>query len=276
MNQANKGSAGAQSTPVAHNPSQVSPHMQLQQQQNMLLQSPSGPQEGNVYNVGSIPYLGGKVTPLPSTGLFVAQREEHHAQTMIPPLGRQTLSQQYTLSPGALTTDALLASASDGSHSALRSSLSASQDHDKHPEVSKSELVTPPTFVPPPLNSLFHPPVINAAAGTTRTLHHLASSNEGANRPVFPLPAHLPTLLQHESSVAADPPAKDMSGDMAADKDANLALLQMKEEKAERDDLVLQAAGDLPAASDTSVPMDDENMNSFLDSVALELDDIME
>ncbi|KAE9007510.1 hypothetical protein PR003_g16620 [Phytophthora rubi] len=276
MNQANKGSPAAQSTPVAQNSSQMSPHMDFPQQQNMMLQPPPGHQEGNVYNVGSISYAGGKVTPLPSTGVLVGQREEHHAHTMIPPLGRQTLGQQYTLSPGMPATDGLL---SDGSRSILRSSLSVGdeqrirQDHDKHPDIGKNESM--PTFMPRPLNSLFHPPVINAATGTTRTLHHLASgpvSSEGAIRPVFPLPVYLPTLLQHDSS-----DIEASTKNTSTEKVANLALIQMKAEKIERDDLVLEAAAaDVPAATDTSVPMDDENMNSFLDSVALELDDIME
>ncbi|RLN47479.1 hypothetical protein BBJ29_000633 [Phytophthora kernoviae] len=39
---------------------------------------------------------------------------------------------------------------------------------------------------------------------------------------------------------------------------------------------LMNQANKSPGAHDTNVPMDDENMNSFLDSVALELDDIME
>lgn len=116
MNQANKESAAAQSIPVAQNPP---PHMEFQPQQNMLLQPPPGPQEGNIYNVGSVSYAGGKVTPLPPTGVLAGQRQEHHAHSMVPPLGRQTLGQQYTLSSGMPATDALLPSG------ALRSSLSA-------------------------------------------------------------------------------------------------------------------------------------------------------
>ncbi|GMF38223.1 unnamed protein product [Phytophthora fragariaefolia] len=283
MNQANKAPAAAQSVSVPHNPPQLSPHLQLQQQPNSLLQSSSGPQEGNVYNLGSISYGAGKVTPLPSTGVLGGQREEHHVHTMIPPLGRQSLSQQYSLSPRMQTGDTLLSSSSDGSRSVLRSAFAAGggqsmhHAHDKHREIGKQEsmsLETPPTFVPPPLNSLFHPPVINAATSSARTLHHLTTgpgSNEGAIRSVFPLPTHLPTLLPHESAEGASPPTKS-----TLTKDADLTLLQMKEDKSDQDNLVLQAADDVPATSDTSVPMDDENMNSFLDSVALELDDIME
>ncbi|KAG6951422.1 hypothetical protein JG687_00013624 [Phytophthora cactorum] len=90
--------------------------------------------------------------------------------------------------------------------------------------------------------------------------------------PVFPFPSHLPTPT-HSASSGVILPAKSTSGD---DKDVDSPILQLKEEKLERDDLVLQATPASSAGPDPSVPMDDENMNSFLDSVALELDDIME
>ncbi|GMF14208.1 unnamed protein product [Phytophthora lilii] len=279
MNQANKAPAPLQTTPASQSQQQISSHMQLQHQEGPLLQSSPSPQDSEVY--GNHSYGGGKVTPLPST--LPGQREEHYSHALIPPLGRQNFNQHYmapanTLLPGGV----------DGSRSALRLNLSAGgdqcyqpQDHDKHQDMGRDDpmsLVTPPTFVPPLLNSLYHPPATHTTTSSNRTLHHLASgpaNGEGATTPVFPFPAHLPTLLQHDSAVGSVPPAKGTSGDNALAKDADLTLFPLKE-KSEAEDLVLQATPAANAVADASVPMDDENMNSFLDSVALELDDIME
>ncbi|ETI31208.1 hypothetical protein F441_21673 [Phytophthora nicotianae CJ01A1] len=264
MNQANKSAAAAaaQSTPPAPNPSQVSPHQQLQQ--HTLMQSSSAHQEGNVYNVNTMPYGGGKVSPLPSTDALM----EHHPHNMIPPLGRQNFIQHYT-SP----TNALL----PGGPVFRPVGNDQSFDHDKSAEVGKGDsmpLAPPPTFVPPPLNSLFHPPPVNIATGSSRNLQHLVSPASGASlTPVFPFPSHLPTSTHSASSSVILPASKSMSGD---DKDVDSSILPLKEEKLERDDLVLQATPASSSGPDPSVPMDDENMNSFLDSVALELDDIME
>ncbi|KAG3086670.1 hypothetical protein PI124_g19603 [Phytophthora idaei] len=270
MNQANKSASSsvAQSTPPAPNPSQVSSHAQLQQQQP-LLQSSSAHQEGNVYNVSTIPYGGGKVSPLPSTDALM----EHHPHNMIPPLGRQNFIQHYTPQTNALLPSGpvfrpAVAMGSDQSFQP--------QDHDKPADVGKGDsmsLAPPPTFVPPPLNSHFHPPA-NIVTDSNRNLHHLTSPAGGGASitPVFPFPSHLPTLT-HSASSGVILPAKSTSGD---DKDVDSPILQLKEEKLERDDLVLQATPASSAGPDPSVPMDDENMNSFLDSVALELDDIME
>ncbi|KAF1791310.1 hypothetical protein GQ600_17156 [Phytophthora cactorum] len=167
MNQANKSASSsvAQSTPPAPNPSQVSSHAQLQQQQP-LLQSSSAHQEGNVYNVSTIPYGGGKVSPLPSTDALM----EHHPHNMIPPLGRQNFIQHYTPQTNALLPSGpvfrpAVAMGSDQSFQP--------QDHDKPADVGKGDsmsLAPPPTFVPPPLNSLFHPPA-NIVTGSNRNLH---------------------------------------------------------------------------------------------------------
>ncbi|KAK1946462.1 Transcriptional activator Myb [Phytophthora citrophthora] len=278
MNQANKTptTSAAPATPAAPSQSQLSPHTQLRQQQT-LLQSASSHQEGNIYNVSTIPYGGGKVTPLPSTETIM----EHQQHNPIPPLGRQNFLHHFA-PPGAPPTNALLPGSLEGPplpvfRPAAALGSEPGFQHDKPPDIVKapdSISLAPSTFVPPPLNSLFPPPPM----GASRSLHHLPNSPVGSEAPitpVFPFPAHLPTQVQSDSVLT---PAKPKpGGDLV--KEGEPPLLQLKEEKIERDGLVLDASADAPAAHagpDPSVPMDDENMNSFLDSVALELDDIME
>ncbi|KAG7380916.1 hypothetical protein PHYPSEUDO_006686 [Phytophthora pseudosyringae] len=266
MNQSNKSSStsAAQATPTAQNQSQVSPHAQVQQQQQVMLQSSSAHRAGNVYNVSTMLFGGGKVAPLPSTEALM----EHHPHNMMPPLGRQNFAQHYAASP----TNTLLSGVLDGSRPGFRQGEQGfqQQDHGKPAEVVKGDSMSLGPL-PPFAHSLFPPPPANAITGASRSLQHLPNSSvsgEASITPAFPFPAHLPTQVQ--------PDSKSTSGD---DRGVDPPLLQLKEEKLERDDLDLQATADVAAASagpDPSVPMDDENMNSFLDSVALELDDIME
>ena len=74
--------------------------------------------------------------------------------------------------------------------------------------------------------------------------------------------------------------AKSTTKDVSAVNSDDLSLRQPKGGQTERDGLALdRATSDVSAASsvsDSCVSMDYDSMNSFLDSVALELDDIME
>ncbi|CAI5724585.1 unnamed protein product [Peronospora destructor] len=139
------------------------------------------------------------------------------------------------------------------------------QDHDTTDEATKDDsmpLITPPAFVPPPLNSLFSP-LTNIGADADCILHHLpngSGKDEALISPVFPFPVHLPALVQH-SFIDATMPGNPMPGKTKP----NEAISSFTP-----DVLVVDTA------TDASVHMDDEYMNNFLDSVALELDEIME
>ncbi|KAG2531755.1 hypothetical protein BBO99_00001009 [Phytophthora kernoviae] len=287
MNQANK----SPSVPSVI-PSQAQPpsHSQLQ-----LHQSASVPREGAAYNIDSNPYTfgaeGGKVTPLPrSTSnteiASIAPANVQHQPKLVPPIGHQSFP-QYQSPTGMPATGSFLSSGADGSHSVfhpiLTKGIGQNFQEQKHGDLSDAHkndsisLVTPPIFVPPPLNSLLSPPAstVGSTTATSRDFHHLLSSpprDEAVS--TFPFASHLPTLLPHESSTVDSTKCTSV-GNRSTD-----ALdLHLKAENPERDDLVLQSTTGASAPSgahDTNVPMDDENMNSFLDSVALELDDIME
>ncbi|KAH7468478.1 hypothetical protein KRP22_012062 [Phytophthora ramorum] len=284
MNQANK----SPSTSSAQNEAQVSAHVQFQQQQNVALQLSSTSEEEPMYSVNGMPYGGnGKVVPLPrsapsaKTATLGVQMEEYYPHKVVSSQGRQSFVQNYAL-PG---NPSLLPSSVDNSHPSFRSALPVSgqsmqqQRHQgKASEGGKGDSICslPPTaFVPPPLNSLFPPPPgVNSSPGAGRSFHNASSasaSGEAVTTPVFPFTATLPS--QQDTSVVMTPRVKCTSG---SDQDDGQ---HFKEEKLEQDDLVLQTSTEVPeagAAPDVTVPMDDENMNSFLDSVALELDDIME
>jgi hypothetical protein len=271
MNQGNQAPSAPQTPAPTQNQSQVSPHMQLPQQ---------SPREGHTYNINTMAYSSnevGRVAPLPGPASLVAAMDDH--PKMSPPPRRQSYSQHFPPA-GQPTPGASLSSDMNGPHAAFRPALPTigeqvfQQDHDKHPEARKSDatLFPPPTFVPPPLNALFALPPGNGAAVAGRSFNHPPA---GAEMTGFSFTTNLPTLLQHdEPTLGAATTAPASSSDANTDnKDGDLPLLHMKEEKIKREDL---APTEPNAAPDASVPMDDENMSSFLDSVALELDDILE
>ncbi|KAG7397559.1 nifu-like protein [Phytophthora boehmeriae] len=267
MNQANK--APSVPSPIPSQ-AQPSPHSQLQ-----LHPSAPVPRESAAYNIESNPYAfgveSGKVAPLPRPApnpetASIAPVNLGHQPKLVPPIGHQSFPQYQS-------PNAFLPGGSDGSHAVFHPILNKADTH-KNDSIP---LVTPPIFVPPPLNPLLPPPpsAMNSTAATSRDFHHLLSSpprDEAVG--TFPFASHLPTVLPHESSTvdsAKCTPVGNRSTD-ALD-------LHLKAENPERD-LVLQSTtgASVPpgGAHDSNVPMDDENMNSFLDSVALELDDIME
>ncbi|CAH0480174.1 unnamed protein product [Peronospora belbahrii] len=282
MTQANKSSCSplTQTTPASQ--TQVL-HVQLQQQ-NPLLQSPSTRQESDIYNVNTNPYRGANVLPLPSSEALL----EHQTDKMIPPLERQNFIQHYS-SLNVPPASTLLPSGLDETNSFCSVFPMADeqcfqqQGQDKSVEVTKGDLTpltTPPTFVPPPLDSFFSSPM-SIGTGANGSFHHPENVSGGGETyisPVISFPDH--HLAQvHHAPVNAILLPKNTPDEFAAETSIGLSLLQLKEEKAEQCDFVLQDTPDVPAASsgtDPSVHMDDENMNSFLDSVALELDDIIE
>ncbi|CAI5728306.1 unnamed protein product [Peronospora effusa] len=267
MNQASK-SASSLLMPTTPANQTRAPH----NQQHSLLQPSSLHQEGNIYDVSTNLYEGEKVSPL-------SEALEDHPHKRILPLERQNFIQHFSISeaPGTSNLDearSFCPALTMGSEQCFQE-----QVHDTTDEATKDDsmpLTTPPTFVPPPLSAFFSAPT-NSGIDADCMLHHLASGtgkDEGPISPVFPFPDHLPTQVQH-----ATMPENPTPGALTAEENVGFSLLQLKEDKAGRGDLVFHATPDVlvvDTVTDASVPMDDENMNSFLDSVALELDEIME
>uniref|UniRef100_M4B5M2 Uncharacterized protein n=1 Tax=Hyaloperonospora arabidopsidis (strain Emoy2) TaxID=559515 RepID=M4B5M2_HYAAE len=254
-----------------------------QQEQHPMLQSSLMQEEGNPYNISNLLYGGEKVSPLPPAEALL----EHHSHKSISPLEYQHFIQHF-LPSGAPSTGALLPGRLERTRPGFSAALDVEgersfgqQEHDTSVSTTKRDTTTAtPIFVPPPLNSLLPLPTANTSTGANRSLHHSPNGQEGGEATItslFPVPTHFPTRDASENEM---PLEKSTTGDMAAIKTIDLPLLQLKEEKTEQDGLVLDhTTSDVSATSsvtDSSVSMDDENMNSFLDSVALELDDIME
>ncbi|RLN91326.1 hypothetical protein BBJ28_00014562 [Nothophytophthora sp. Chile5] len=148
-------------------------------------------------------------------------------------------------------------------------------------------LAPPPTFVPPPLNALLLPPASaptgNAVmGGYNRNFHHLLSGpigSGGSSSSLFPFASHLPIQQPPIDAVRSTRFLPEDLSDREHSRAAAFPPLHLSEVKLERNDLVCQSPEPTTgavAAPDAGVAMDDENMSSFLDSVALELDDIME
>ena len=139
-------------------------------------------------------------------------------------------------------------------------------------------------FMPPPLIALFPPVAVSTGiSGGSPSLHHIPTVYEGGEALTtspFPVAAHFSTPVQSDAFVNDTTREKSTTKDSSAINSDDLPLLQPKGGQAKQDGLALdRATSDVSAASsvtDSSVSMDYENMNSFLDSVALELDDIME
>ncbi|CEG41760.1 transcriptional activator myb-like [Plasmopara halstedii] len=261
MNQANKtaSTSTSQTTPTT-------PQAPLQQQPQRLLHSTfSTHQESNVCNVSSMSFGGGgaKVLPAPSSEILL----EHQSHNMIPALGHQTYFTHFT-SSGMLSTNVLLPAGPDKTRPLFRQVEGMGDDqsflqekHDKPAESGKNEPLSasPSTFVPPPLNMLFPPPSANVS--TSHTIHSLTSSpssREAALTPIFP---QFPILAP-----VVGLPVESSSGE---DKHSESSVLQSKDEKSERDDLGLHETLAVSSGHDPGVSMDDENMNSFLDSATM-------
>ncbi|CAI5727049.1 unnamed protein product [Hyaloperonospora brassicae] len=288
MNQANKSSSTAVDQTLLP-PSTSGPPFQLhhQQQQHPLLQSSLPHEEGSLYGVGNVLYGGEKVSPLPSSEALLDQ----HSHKSISPLDHQNFI-QHLLPRGTPTTGASLPDHFDHTHPGFGAALDAEgqqtcrqQEPDKPVSMSKTDSTAIASMFPPlPLNALF-PPVTASTGigGGSLGLHHTSTGHEGGGALTtspFPVAAHFSTPVQYDASVNETAAGKSTTKDISAIKSDDLPLFQPKGEKTERDGLALdRATPDVSAASsvtDSSVSMDDENMSSFLDSVALELDDIME
>ena len=143
---------------------------------------------------------------------------------------------------------------------------------------------TASVFLPPPLNALLAPVAGSTGiSGGRLSLHRIPPGYEGdeaLTTSPFPVTATFTTPVQSDAFVNDTAREKSTTKDLSAINSDDLPLLQPKGGQAKRDGLALdRATSDVSAATsvtDPSVSMDYENMNSFLDSVALELDDIME
>lgn len=235
MHQANKAAL-----PSTSQSTPSTPPPSLPQPSHGLGPPPSTHPRGEGYNVTSLSYGSEKISPLPaSEGLL-----EHHADHIMSTLGRQN----PTPPPNEMLP------------------TYAQHEHDKGTEVGKMDallLGSSSTFVPPSRASLFPSPPPNRS----HTIHSLTSSptsGESASAPVFPLPVQFSALAP-----GAGLPHESTSGEEDSSK---ASVLHLKDEKIERSNEDLQVTS---VGQDASVSMDDENMNSFLDSVALELEDIM-
>ncbi|TDH66073.1 hypothetical protein CCR75_004895 [Bremia lactucae] len=253
MNQENK----TLSTSLVPSTSQTYPQLQ----QETVMPSISDHLEERSFFFGStMPYRGEKVSPLPSSEALM----NHHVNTMAPALSRENFLQHYAL-PDTSLLDARRSSQLDrqGSDDQPPGSMTIDQsfkpqEHDNTTETLNSDSMSSPRSleVVPPL----------VRSGSSHHLHHLASTLtncEVDNSRGFPNPAPL-----HASTSA------DVLSIKSEEKQMGSPVLQIKEEKQSRD--LIYLATSTSATPDPSVPMDDENMNSFLDSVALELDDMME